>query len=303
MSFEKINSFICDNNIDCRAEKDYSLSACSSFRIGGACDIALFPTTAEALVKTVGFLIENKIKYTVIGNASNVLFADSGYRGAILFTTDMKTVTEGNGLLICDCGTMLAAIAQGCVRKGYSGYAFACGIPGSIGGAVYMNAGAYEGTISNILVWSEYYNPDDGKIYRINNEEHEYAYRHSFYMDNNYIILRAAFKLETAKNPQDELELMNDHIKQRNLKQPLEYPSAGSVFKRYPGYYTGQIIQESGLKGYSVGGAQVSEKHAGFIINKGGATARDVLDLIEYIQQVIFENYGIHLECEIRYIQ
>ena len=302
MNYDILKKYIIENNTDCTVREDLPLDSCSSFRIGGSCDVALYPKTDEALITVVDFLCENNFHYAVIGNASNVLFADEGFHGVIVFTTAMKSVSEDNGLLVCESGAMLAPVSQNCVRRGYTGYAFACGIPGSIGGAVFMNAGAYEGNISKILVWSEYYNPSERKICRISNEEHRFDYRHSVYMGKDYIILRAAFKLEKAENAQAELLLMNDHIKQRNLKQPLEYPSAGSVFKRYPGYYTGQIIEESGLKGYTIGGAQVSEKHAGFIINKGGATAQDVLCLIKHIQDVIYKNYGIHIECEVRVI-
>lgn len=277
--------------------KDYC-----SFRIGGPCDVALFPHDRISFCAVVDFLRRNGIRHIVIGNGSNVLFADAGYRGVVVFTTKMKEFRFDDDMLICDAGAALTAVSVRAVKEGYEGYAFACGIPGSIGGAVYMNAGAYEGQISDILVYSDYYDPNSGEIVRLSAEDHNFCYRYSSYMDNDRIILCAAFKLKKADDPQSVLALMEDHIRARKEKQPLEYPSAGSVFKRYPGYFTAALIDEAGLKGFSVGGAQVSQKHAGFIVNRGNATANDVLTLIQIIKDKIYENKGIHIECEVRYI-
>ncbi len=281
---------------------DAEMKNYTSFRIGGPADVSLFPHDREVLCSVLKFLHSNGTKYVVIGNGSNVIFADEGYRGVVVFTTKLKDYSFDEDLLICDAGAQLTAVAVNAVKKGYDGYAFACGIPGSVGGGVFMNAGAYEGQISDILVYSDYYDIDTGEVGRLSAEEHEFAYRHSSYMANNRIILGAAFKLEKADDPNAVIELMECHIKARKEKQPLEYPSAGSVFKRYPGYYTAKLIDEAGLKGYRVGGAQVSEKHAGFIINLGGATAKDVYDLINIIKTRIFEKNGIMIECEVRYI-
>ena len=275
----------------------------SSFRIGGPCDVALFPHDRESFCEVVRYLKDNSVRFTVIGNGSNVFFADEGYRGVIVFTTKMKQFTFGEDVLECEAGAQLTAVSVRAVKAGYDGYAFACGIPGSIGGGVYMNAGAYEGQIADILLYSDYYDTETGKVERLSAEDHNFAYRYSSYMDNPHrIILFAAFKLVKAEDPKAVIALMEDHIRARKEKQPLEFPSAGSTFKRYPGYYTAKLIDEAGLKGYSVGGAQVSEKHAGFVINKGGATARDVLELIQIIKDKIYENEGIHIECEVRYI-
>ncbi len=274
----------------------------TSFRIGGPCDVALFPHDRESFCTVLGYLNDNSVKHIVIGNGSNVLFADEGYRGVVVFTTKMKSFSFNGDILECDAGTQLTAVSVRAVKDGYDGYAFACGIPGSIGGAVYMNAGAYEGQIADVLLYSDYYDPESGEIKRLYANDHKFDYRYSSYMDNDRIIIGAAFKLTKAEDPEAVVSLMEDHIRARKEKQPLEFPSAGSTFKRYPGFFTAKLIDEAGLKGYSVGGAQVSEKHAGFIINRGGATAEDVLTLIQTIKDKIYENEGIHIECEVRYI-
>ncbi len=275
----------------------------TSFRIGGPCDVALFPHNRESFCGVLRYLNDNSVRHVVIGNGSNVLFADEGYRGVVVFTTKMKSFSFSGDILECDAGVQLTAVSVRAVKDGYDGYAFACGIPGTIGGAVFMNAGAYEGKVADILLYSDYYDPKSGKIERLSAKDHNFSYRYSSYMDNtDRIILGAGFKLVKAEDPASVLTLMEDHIRARKEKQPLEYPSAGSAFKRYPGRFTAALIDQAGLKGYSVGGAQVSEKHAGFIINRGGATAEDVLSLIQLIKDKIFENEGIHIECEVRYI-
>ncbi len=281
---------------------DADMKEYTSFRIGGPCDVAVFPHDRESLCGVLKYLNDNSVKHIVIGNGSNVLVADEGYRGVVVFTTKMRNFTFNGDVLECDAGVQLTAVSVRAVKDGYDGYAFACGIPGSIGGAVFMNAGAYEGEIANILLYSDYYDPKTGKVERLNAEGHEFGYRHSSYMDTDRIIIGAGFKLVKAEDPKTVLALMEDHIRARKEKQPLEYPSAGSTFKRYPGYFTAKLIDEAGLKGYSVGGAQVSEKHAGFVINRGGATAADVLELIRIIKEKIYENEGIHIQCEVRYI-
>lgn len=303
MNYNALCEFISDNFADqVEIMPNADMKKFSTFRIGGAADIALFPKTKDSLVAVLDYVIKNNIKYTVIGNGSNVVFCDEGYKGVVIITTQMKQYSFNDDILVCDAGAPLTQIAVNAVRSGYEGFAFACGIPGTIGGAVFMNAGAYEGEISDILLYSEYYDTKTGQLGRFEAKDHEFGYRHSAYMDSDKIILSAAFKLKKAENPEAVVALMNDHIKARKEKQPLEYPSAGSTFKRYPGYFTAKLIDEAGLKGYSVGGAQVSEKHAGFVINKGDATAKDVYDLIAVIKEAIYKREGIEIECEVRYI-
>lgn len=274
----------------------------TSFRIGGPADIALFPLDSDAFCKLLVFICESDYKHIVIGNGSNVLFADAGYRGIVIFTSKMKSFSFNEDVLVCDAGAQLTTVAVNAVKRGYEGFAFACGIPGTIGGAVYMNAGAYEGQIADVLLYSDYFDRKTGMVGRLVGEEHKLAYRHSAYMDCDRIVLSAGFRLKKAEDPAAVVKLMEDHIKARKEKQPLEYPSAGSIFKRYPGYFTAALIDEAGLKGFRVGGAQVSEKHAGFIVNRGNATAADVLELIQIIKDKIHEKKGIDIECEVRYI-
>ena len=282
---------------------DCPLAPASSFKIGGNADFVIFPSSTDELVSTVKYLRGSSIKHIVIGNASNVLFADEGYRGAVVFTKELKDITLDAGRITAECGVPLIALSVFAQRSGFEGLAFAYGIPGTLGGAVYMNAGAYEGEMKQIVESVTFYDPSSDEILTRYGEENEFGYRHSFYSDKDLVILSASFTLKKADDPAAVRALMDEHMAARNSKQPLEYPSAGSTFKRYPGYYTGKLIEEAGLKGYTVGGAQVSEKHAGFVINKGGATAADVLALIDHIKSEIFKKNGIHIECEVRYIE
>lgn len=304
MNYDALCGFIKDNfadQVDIMPNAD--MKRFTTFRIGGPADIALFPKTRESLIAVLRYVNDKNVRYTVIGNGSNVLFDDEGYRGVVIITTQMKNYSFEGDILVCDAGAPLTQIAVNAVRNGYEGYAFACGIPGSIGGAVFMNAGAYEGEIKDILLYSDYYDLKSGEVCRMSAPEHCFAYRHSIYMGSDKIILSAAFALKKADDPAACVALMEEHIKARRDKQPLEYPSAGSVFKRYPGYFTAKLIDDAGLKGYSVGGAQVSEKHAGFIINRGNATCEDVCELIDIIKKAIFEREGIMIECEVRKVE
>ena len=281
---------------------DLKLSEYSSFKIGGAADLALFPKNEAALIFCVNLLCENGILFHVIGNGSNVLFADEGVRGSVIFTSEMNDIEVSENMIVAECGAGITKISRIALENSLTGLEFACGIPGSLGGAVYMNAGAYGGQMSDVVVESTYFDPRSKKIYTISADEHRYGYRESIYIDNpDYIILSAKLRLSGA-DKNDIKAKMDENLRARRDKRPLEYPSAGSVFKRYPGYFTGKIIEEAGLKGYTVGGAQVSCKHAGFIINIGGATSNDVKALIDHIKKTIYSIHGIDLECEVRFI-
>lgn len=285
-------------------EKDAPLSRFCTFKIGGICTYAIFPQSADALCALLDFLRgESKIRTLVFGNGSNVLFCDEGIDGCVIFTTRLKNIGMKDGCIFAESGVTLTELSRFAQKQGLCGMEFLCGIPGNVGGGIYMNAGAYEHSISEVLVRSMYYDRADGKVKELPLEAHDYAHRHSVYMENGGVILGGCFNAEKTDDPDAVKALMEDHLRTRSEKQPLEYPSAGSVFKRYPGYYTSKLIDEAGLKGEYVGGAQVSEKHAGFIINRGGATAKDVLDLVRLVQDKIFENHGIHIECEIRYVK
>jgi UDP-N-acetylmuramate dehydrogenase len=237
-----------------------------------------------------------------VGRASNLLFDDDGYRGAVVSTAGLHMlVREGNTLTV-GAGVPLTAAARAALDASLTGLEFAYGIPGSCGGAVYMNAGAYGGEISQCLLFSRAYHVPSGEIRKLCAEEHRFGYRTGVYREHpEWIILSAQVRLAPG-DAEAIRAAMDDHMRSRAEKQPLEYPSAGSVFKRYPGRYTAQMIDEAGLKGRRIGGAEVSEKHAGFIVNRGGASSADVLALIEEIRRTLAARYGVDIETEVIYI-
>ncbi len=276
------------------------LSACGTFRIGGPVDYAVYPKNGEGVRGTLLAAVHTGEPLRVVGNGSNILFPDEGWNGAILFTSCMDGVRICENKVIAGAGESFTALAVKAMKSGLSGLEFAFGIPGSVGGAVFMNAGAYEHSVSEVLLESEFYDPKSKETGRLTKERHQFSYRYSSYMENSKIILSAAFLL-VPDQPENIKARMDDYAERRKNKQPLELPSAGSVFKRFPGRYTGKLIEDSGLKGYSVGGAQVSPKHAGFIVNTGGATAGDVKKLVAYIEETVYKNFGIHIERELIY--
>ena len=282
-------------------EHDSPLSRWCTFRIGGPAKIALWPLDAGALTELLSAAAAGGTRYTVCGCGSNILFSDEGFDGAVIFTTRLKDVAVTGNTVSAGCGAPLTSIAIEARKAGLSGLEFAYGIPGSLGGAVYMNAGAYGGEMKDVVAESEYYDPESGKTGTLRGGEHRFGYRESVYMGSGLAILGAVLSL--APGDPDEIQRkMEANMTARREKQPLEYPSAGSAFKRAPGHYTAAMIDEAGLKGFSVGGAQVSEKHAGFIINRGGATAGDVKKLIETIRTEISRRFGVDIEPEIRYV-
>ena len=296
---DRLKDFLTEKNISFTENK--KASEFTSFRIGGNCFV-VYPKSEDELISTALCCIENGVRYTVLGCCSNVLISDNGYNGVLILTQFINSVTVEDETVKAQCGATLISVCKAALKNSLSGVEFAYGIPGSVGGAVFMNAGAYNGEIKDVVTTVRAYSVKDGKIIELNNEECGFCYRKSLFADTNYIILSAELKLKKA-DKNDIKATMDDLLGRRKAKQPLNYPSAGSAFKRYPGRYTGQMIDEAGLKGYSVGGAQVSEKHAGFIINKGGATAQDVKELIDHIQKVIQEREGVLIEPEIRVIE
>ncbi len=272
------------------------LSKISSFKIGGIADVIIYPKTIEALMKIISLADNYNIRYDVFGNCTNILFDDFGYRGALIITNKISAVSIEDNLIHAECGTSLMSLSIAAEKAGLSGLEFAYGIPGTVGGAVTMNAGAYGSDISAVLEYSEYIS--NGILNKLSNPDHKFGYRKSIYSNNRFYLTSATFRLDKSecsviRGKMDEL------MNLRRSKQPLEYPSAGSVFKRYPGFFTAKLIDEAGLKGFSVGGAEVSTKHAGFIINTGNATSSDVKKLIEIIKNKIYEKNGINIECEI----
>ena len=298
--FEKL-CILADSG-ELSVSENVSLAQYSTFKIGGNAAFIVKPLTREALVFAVKAAKECGVKYCVIGNGSNVLFPDSVYEGALIVTTSLADCRFDQNKIYADCGYSFTALASQAQKRGLRGLEFAYGIPGSVGGAIYMNAGAYDGEIKNVVTKTYWYDSENDVFGEFCGEENAFGYRESVYQKNSYIILGAEFSLEDG-NREEILEKMQGFMKARREKQPLEYPSAGSTFKRAPGYFTAKLIDEAGMKGYSVGGAQVSEKHAGFVINKGGATSEDVKKLVADIKKAVFENSGVNIECEIRIIE
>lgn len=288
---------------DIKFYKDEPMCRHTSFRIGGPCDFYVVPETSEEL-KDVYIAARNAGHRTyILGKGSNVLFADEGFNGIVISTEALNEVCVCGNVLTAQCGASFTHIAAVARDAGLSGLEFAYGIPGAVGGAVFMNAGAYGGQVSDCLTESSAFDPESGHIIRTEGEAHEFGYRKSVYKSHpERVILSAEFSL----TPGDKNEIkakMDDFMGRRRDKQPLEYPSAGSVFKRPEGHFVGQMVEELGLKGYCIGGARVSEKHAGFIINAGGATAKDVLDLVDHIKSRVKDAYNVELECEIIYVK
>ena len=301
MSFDKIYDYA--KSIGCPSQRDVSMSKYTTFRIGGNASVMLTPTTDEQLASIIKKCKKDNIKPFIIGNGSNMLISDKGLDTVVInMCRPVPKIELVNGdTVVCDAGATMSKVCNFALENGLTGLEFAFGIPGSAGGAAYMNAGAYGGEMKDVLVECRHID-SDGNFGSLRGEELGLAYRTSAYEHNGYIITTLVMKL--SKGNKDEIRAkMQELLQRRKDKQPLEYPSAGSTFKRPEGYFAGALIEECGLKGYSVGGAQVSEKHAGFVINKGDASAKDVLDLIKYIQDKVLSEKGVMLEPEVRLIE
>lgn len=280
---------------------DEPMSKHTSFRIGGPADVFVIPQNMEQLKNIYIFCKKENIPVTIMGNGSNLLVRDKGIRGVVikLFKNMEHYKIDGN-IVEAEAGILLSKLANIICKEELEGFEFASGIPGTLGGAIFMNAGAYDGEMSYIVSETTYMDRE-GKIKTIKGEEHNFSYRKSFFQTLDCVILSS--KLQLKKGVKEDIRAkINDYTKRRVSKQPLMYPSAGSVFKRPVGYYAGKLIQDSGLQGYQIGGAQVSEMHCGFIINRGGATAKDVLDLIKHVQKTVNEKFNAFLETEIKII-
>ena len=287
-------------NISVDYSLDVELKEISTFKIGGTASIVCYPSSACDISKIVKYCRENNYKYIVLGRCSNVVFSDSGLSSLLIKTDRLDNICLDGEYLVFGSGVMLARASKYSVDNGYAGMEFAYGIPGSVGGAVYMNAGAYGGEMSQVVYSTEYVD-EKGETANVILSEHEFGYRHSFFTDKNYIITSVKVKLSKGDRARSD-DLIREFQNARKEKQPLEFPSAGSVFKRPEGFFAGKLIQDCDLKGYSVGGAQVSEKHSGFIINTGNASCEDVKKLIKKIQNTVFEKFNVELECELKFI-
>ncbi|MBQ8824745.1 MAG: UDP-N-acetylmuramate dehydrogenase [Ruminococcus sp.] len=285
-------------NYDCVMLKDEPLKNHTTFRIGGCCNALIVISNVKALQKLVVFCNENKIPWMVLGNGSNVLVSDSGYDGVIfqLGKSFSKIQMQSETLISCESGALLSAAGHFALDKSLTGMECLSGIPGTIGGALYMNAGAYGSDMSNVVVSAEFIY-ESGNIKTITKEEMELGYRKSIFSGTRCIITKIILKLEKGKYS-DIKDEMDSLMRQRRAKQPLELPSAGSTFKRPVGNYASFLIDQCGLKGASVGDAQVSTKHAGFVVNTGHATCANVLELCDFVIETVKEKTGYELELE-----
>ena len=279
-------------------QTDALLAPHTTFGIGGQADYLVTPQTEEALLSLISFLREREIRFGVFGNGSNVLFSDKGFRGVVILTSGLRRVVIQDTMIEAYCGASLIALSQKAAKSALSGLEFACGIPGTVGGAIYMNAGAHGGEMSDLVLSSRYLD-QFGTIHEITS--HDFSYRHSVYQDTDRIILSCKLGLSYGLASDIDRRMYENKTK-RESTQPTKEKSAGSVFRRMEGVIPAALIDQAGMKGHSVGGAAVSEKHAGFIVNRGGATAYDVLTLIECITQKIESMYRVRLIPEIKYI-
>lgn len=276
------------------------MSRHTTFRTGGPADLLVQPE-AEQIAPILEVCRNEEIPWTVIGNGSNLLVGDGGIRGVVLeIGKQMSDVVIEGTVITAGAGAMLSSIASRAAAAELTGMEFASGIPGSLGGAVVMNAGAYGGEMKDILQKVTVLTPD-GTVQTLSVEELELSYRHSIIPEKGYLVISAVLKLQPDNA--DEIQSIMDDLKEKRVsKQPLEYPSAGSTFKRPEGYFAGKLIQDAGLRGFRVGGAQVSEKHCGFIINRDRATSTDICQLMQQVSEIVYEKFGVRLEPEVKKI-
>ena len=280
--------------------KDEPLQKYTFTETGGPADILAFPRTREEVNALVDYCRDHEIPWLVLGNASNLIVRDSGIRGVVLMLLEMKQIAIEADVMTVESGMRLIDASVAAYEASLTGLEFACGIPGSVGGAVFMNAGAYGGEIKDVFLSADVLLPS-GEIITMTKEEMAFRYRHSQIQEMDGIVLTSRFQLKKSK--QLPIKMMMDELTElREAKQPLEYPSCGSVFKRPVGHFTGKLVQDAGLQGFMIGGAQISMKHAGFIVNINHATATDYIELIAHIQAVIKEKFDVDLEPEVRII-
>lgn len=300
MNSEIIKKF-CDLLGEERVFTGEAMSRHTTFKIGGPADYFLMPDKDTDVGRIVKICKESAIPYFILGNGSNLLVGDGGYRGAVIqIYKNMSAVTVEGTEITVQAGALLSSVAAAAKNAALTGFEFAGGIPGTMGGAVVMNAGAYGGEMKDVLIEVTVMD-EEGEIVTLPADKLELGYRTSIIKTAGYIVLEAKLQLKEG-NPEVIRETMKDLTIRRTTKQPLEYPSAGSTFKRPEGYFAGKLIMDSGLSGYQVGGAQVSEKHCGFVINAGGATARDVRTLMDNVRDIVYKKYGVTLEPEVKFL-
>lgn len=296
-NYSELLDFCKQNEVE--FEQNAPLAALSSMRVGGSCDVLVKPRDKQSLKSVVEICKKNSLALFVLGRGSNVLFGD--YHGVILHTAGLCSVSVDGNTITAHAGATLAMVCKAALENSLSGVECLFGIPGSVGGALYMNAGAYGAEMKDVVQSAEVLN-SDGEIVEISADEMDLSYRHSAFQGRGDCILSVTVKL--ADGNADEIKAKMDEVTQkRKDKQPLEYPSCGSAFKRPKEGFAAAMIEECGLKGYSIGGAQVSEKHSGFVINKGGATLDDIKALVEHVKKTVMEHNGVELECEMMIIE
>lgn len=290
-------------NSGCDILQNEPMKLHTTFKIGGQVKLFIKVPNLKALKEILKCLNKEDMTFFILGYGANTLFCDEEYNGIVITLSDdfKKIEKKSNTEIYCGSGALLSRVCAFAKENSLSGMEALFGIPASIGGATFMNAGAYGSEMKDVI--TEVYTVSlSGEEKTFSLSDCDFSYRHSVFMNKSHIITGVKLKLKLGNN-EEITALMNEYMKRRSDKQPLEFPSAGSVFKRPEGYFAGCLIEQCGLKGYTIGGAQVSEKHAGFIINKGNATCKDVLNLVAYIQKAVFDKFGVNLECEIRPIR
>lgn len=296
--FDRLQEQLNTEGICARA--DISLAPYTTFHIGGPCSLLIEPADKQRMIRSLKLVRDADVPYFVLGRGSNLLVPDEGLPCAVIRSCGMNAVKAEGRALYAEAGATLAEIARAAREAGLSGLEFAHGIPGTLGGALFMNAGAYGGEMSQIVTQAEWYDTDLGECVSATSDALDFGYRRSSLQAHPERVVLSA-KMKLISDDSDAIDArMKDYAVRRREKQPLEYPSAGSTFKRPVGAFAGQLIEQSGLKGFRIGGAEVSTKHAGFIVNVGGATACDVLELIEHVRSVVLRDHGIELESEVQ---
>lgn len=291
------------SKLNCIVRYDEPLKNHTTFKIGGNCIALIEPREVSDIVETIKICRENNIKFFVIGNGSNLLVPDEGYNGVIIkLKSEFSKIEVEGDYLIVNSGAKLSEVYTVAYENSLTGFEFASGIPGTIGGAIFMNAGAYGGEMKDIVESVEVLDLDNFELRELKNEELEFSYRKSIIQRKNYIV--TTIKLKLKKGNREEINAVYEDLRdRRNSKQPLNFGSAGSTFKRPEGHFASKLIEDAGLKGYHINDAWVSEKHSGFIVNKGNASYKEVMELIEYVQKVVFEKFGVKLETEVRILK
>ena len=291
------------NKLNCVVRYDEPLKSHTTFKIGGNCIALIEPREISDIIEAVKICRENNIKFFVIGNGSNLLVPDEGYNGVIIkLKSEFSKIEVEGDYLIVNSGAKLSEVYTVAYENSLTGFEFASGIPGTIGGAIYMNAGAYGGEMKDIVESVEVLDLDNFELRELKNEELEFSYRKSIIQRRNYIV--TTIKLKLQKGNKEKINAVYEDLRERrNSKQPLNFGSAGSTFKRPEGHFASKLIEDAGLKGYHINDAWVSEKHSGFIVNKGNASFKEVMELIEYVQKVVFEKFGVKLETEVRILK